>query len=78
MGMKIGIGQRILQAIIKIIGQLKLPENEVAQNMLNGSLDQSSLICLGYANFLSKPEREYAYKCYACLLYTSPSPRDRG
>ena len=27
--------------------QLKLPENEVAQNMLNGSLDQSSLISLG-------------------------------
>ena len=68
MGMKIGIGQRILQAIIKIIGQLKLPENEVAQNMLNGSLDQSSLICLGYANFFSKPEREYAYKCYAYII----------
>ena len=56
MGMKIGIGQRILQALIKIIGQLKLPENEVAQNMLNGSLDQSSLIWLGYANFFSIPE----------------------
>ena len=56
MGMKIGIGQKILQALIKIIRQLKLPENEVAQNMLNGSLDQSSLICLGYANFFSIPE----------------------
>ena len=42
MGMKIGIGQGILQALIKIIGQLKLPENEVAQNMLNGSLDQKT------------------------------------
>ena len=56
MGMKIGIGQRILSALIKIIGQLKPPENEFAQNMLNGSLIQSSLICLGYANRFSIPE----------------------
>ena len=56
MGMKIGIGQIILQTLIKIIEQPKLPENEVAQNMLNDSLDQSSLICLGYANLFSIPE----------------------
>ena len=33
--------------------------------MLNGSLDQGSLICLGYAYFFSIPEPEYAYKRYA-------------
>ena len=44
-------------ALIKIIGQLKNP-HEVAQNMLNGSLDQGSLICLGYAYFFSITEPE--------------------
>ena len=33
--------------------------------MLNGSLDQGSLICLGYAYFISIPEPEYTYKRYA-------------
>ena len=34
--------------------------------MLNGSLDQGSLICLGYTHFFfSIPEPEYAYKRYA-------------
>ena len=33
--------------------------------MLNGSLDQSSLICLVYAYSFSIPEPEYAYKRYA-------------
>ena len=40
-------------------------EVEVAQDMLNGSLDQSSLICLVYAYFFRIPEPEYAYKRYA-------------
>ena len=33
--------------------------------MLNGSLDQGLLICLGSAYFFSIPEPEYAYKRYA-------------
>ena len=33
--------------------------------MLDGSLDQGSVICLGYAYFFSIPESGYAYKCYA-------------
>ena len=33
--------------------------------MLYDSLDQGSLICLGYAYFFSIPESEYAYKRYA-------------
>ena len=43
--------------------------------MLDGSLDQGSLICLGYAYFFSIPEPEYAYKCYAykniktCIIF---------
>ena len=40
-------------------------EVEVAQDMLFDSLDQGSLICLGYAYFFSIPEPEYAYKRYA-------------
>ena len=35
-------------------------EVEVAQDMLYDSLDQGSLICLGYAYFFSIPESEYA------------------
>ena len=33
--------------------------------MVNGSLDQGSLICLGYAYFFSIPEPDYGYKLYA-------------
>ena len=33
-------------------------EVEIAQDMLNGSLDQGSLICLGYAYTFSIPELE--------------------
>ena len=40
-------------------------EDEVAQDMLYDSLDQGSLICLGYAYFFSIPEPEYAYKLYS-------------
>ena len=58
MGMK--IGQGILQPLIKIIGQLKNPENEVAQNMLKWQLRSGladKLIFLVYL-ILNK----YAYK----------------
>ena len=40
-------------------------EVEVAQDMLNSSLDQGLLICLEYACFFSIPEPEYAYKRHA-------------
>ena len=60
MGMK--IGQGILQPLIKIIGQLKLHENEVAQSMLKWQLRSGLADML---IFFSIPEPEYAYKRYA-------------
>ena len=68
MGMKSDLGQGILQTQIKIIGKLK---NTLGMRLLkiclmvDGGLDQDSLICLGYAYFFSIPEPEYAYKRYA-------------
>ena len=55
-------------------------EVEVAQDMLNGSLDQGSLMCLGYAYFISIPEPEYAYKhcSYKEKKHVSWNTRERN
>jgi len=46
-----------------------------AQNILNDSLSQGSLICFSYAYFFSTSEPEYAYKSYAYkknIMFMSP------
>ena len=45
----------------------------VYEVVLSGRLNQ-----LGHRFFYSKEDKRVAAECMDCLLYTSPSPRDRG